>query len=67
MNVLGAVNAITKEVTTLINDTYINANVFISFLYQLKECYADKPVKIVPDNARYQHKRKIPHRKLIHP
>ncbi|MDR0572549.1 MAG: IS630 family transposase, partial [Tannerella sp.] len=55
INVLGALNAITKEVTTLINNTFIDAKVIMSFLHQLKEIYADKPIKIVLDNARYQH------------
>jgi transposase len=55
INVLGAVNAITKEVTTMINDTFIDAKVIISFLCLLKKTYADKPIKIVLDNAKYQH------------
>ena len=55
INVLGAVNAITKEVTTYTNTTYICANCLIAFLKQLKELYNDKPIAIVLDNARYQH------------
>jgi transposase len=55
INVLGAVNAITKEVTTYTNTTYICANCLITFLKQLKEKYNDKPIAIVLDNARYQH------------
>jgi transposase len=55
INVLGAVNAITKEVSTYSNTTYICANCLISFLKQLKEQYSDKPIAIVLDNARYQH------------
>lgn len=55
INVLGAVNAITKEVSTYSNTTYICANCLISFLKQLKEQYNDKPIAIVLDNARYQH------------
>jgi transposase len=55
INVLGAVNAITQEVITLINTTCIDAEVIIRFLHQLKETHMDKPIKIVPDNARYQH------------
>ena len=54
INVLGAVNAINKEVTTLINDTYINAETLSIFLHQLKEQYVDLPIYIVLDNARYQ-------------
>ncbi|GHV09005.1 hypothetical protein FACS1894160_4220 [Bacteroidia bacterium] len=55
INVLGAVNAITKEVITLINTTFIDASVIISFLHQLRETHPCKPIKIVLDNAKYQH------------
>jgi len=55
INVLGVVNAITKEVLTLTNTTFINAETIISFLTKLKEHYGDLPIKIVLDNARYQH------------
>lgn len=55
INVLGAVNAITKEITTLTNTAYIDANTIVVFLKQLKEKYPDKPIAIVLDNARYQH------------
>jgi len=54
INVLGAVNAITKEVTTCSNTTYICANCLIAFLKQLKDRYGDKPIAVVLDNARYQ-------------
>lgn len=52
---LGVVNAITKEVLTFSNTTYINAQTIIEFLQQLKEHYGVLPLKIVLDNARYQH------------
>ncbi len=55
INVLGAVNAITKEVITLTNITYITSETLIEFLKMLKEKYSDKPIAIVLDNARYQH------------
>ena len=55
INVLGAVNAITKEVVTMTNTTYITSTTLIDFLKLLKEKYADKPIAIVLDNARYQH------------
>jgi transposase len=55
INVLGAVNAITKEVITFSNTTFINAETIVIFLKQLKEHYGDLPLKIVLDNARYQH------------
>jgi transposase len=56
INVLGAVNAITKEVNVYTNTTYICANTIITFFMQLREKYNDrKPIAIVLDNARYQH------------
>ena len=55
INVLGAVDAISKEVVTYTNTTYICANTLIAFLQQLKAKYNDKPIAIVLDNARYQH------------
>jgi transposase len=55
INVLGAVNAISKEVTTFCNTTFINAETIVAFFEQLKAHYGDLPLKIVLDNARYQH------------
>ncbi len=55
INILGVVNAITKEVLTLNNTTYISANTIIVFLKQLRIYYGTFPIKIVLDNARYQH------------
>lgn len=55
INVLGVVHAITKEITILSNTTYISAETIVVFLKQLKEYYMDLPIKIVLDNARYQH------------
>ncbi len=55
INVLGAVNAITKEVVTITNTTYITSSTLIDFLKLLKAQFGDKPIVIVLDNARYQH------------
>lgn len=55
LNVLGAVNAITKQTHFLTNTTYINALTIVEFLYQLRTDYPTKPIYIVLDNARYQH------------
>ena len=56
LNVLGAVNALTKEVYFISNQGKINAQVIADFLHQLRIYYADmKPIYIVLDNARYQH------------
>jgi transposase len=55
INVLGALNAVTKEVISFSNTTFINAEVIVDFLHQLREHYPGPPLKIVLDNARYQH------------
>jgi transposase len=55
INVLGAVNAVSKEVITHINTTYITTETIVGFLQQLRDHYLDKPIAIVMDNARYQH------------
>jgi transposase len=55
INVLGAVNAVSKEVSTLINTTYITAETIMEFLILLKEKYSQKSICLVLDNAKYQH------------
>ena len=55
INVLGALHAISKEVTTHINTSYINAQVIVDFMVQIKSQYADLPIVLVMDNAKYQH------------
>ena len=55
INVLGAVHAITKEIVTLSNTTYITSDTLIEFLKLLKTKFGNKPIAIVLDNARYQH------------
>lgn len=52
---LGALNAVNQQVTTLINTTYINAEVIQEFLVQLRAQYPVLPITLVLDNARYQH------------
>lgn len=56
INVLGAVDALTKEILTHINTSYVSTETLILFLKQIKEQYNDgKLIFIVLDNARYQH------------
>ena len=56
VNVLGAINAITKEINYMVNTTYINADTIVAFLEKINQYYWDKmPLYIVLDNARYQH------------
>jgi transposase len=53
-NVLGALNFITKKVTTITNDSYITATQVCMLLSKIAKEYAGKPIYIVLDNARYQ-------------
>jgi len=53
-NVLGALNAITHEVITVTNDSYINAQSVCSFLRHLAALHVNLPLTLVLDNARYQ-------------
>ncbi len=53
-NVLGALNAVTHELITVTNDTYINAVSFCELLIKLAELGLNTPITIVLDNARYQ-------------
>lgn len=53
-NVLGAVDAVTKEIFTVTNDTYINAECVCTLLTQIAARYAGETMTIVLDNARYQ-------------
>lgn len=53
-NVLGAIDFATKEVVTVANDAYITATEVCEMLRKLSAKYADKPVHLVLDNARYQ-------------
>lgn len=54
-NVLGAINAVTKEVVTVTNESYINATSVCQLLSDIAQHYGkDLPITIVLDNARYQ-------------
>ena len=54
-NVLGALNFVTKKVETVVNTTYITSTQVIEMLEKLARDYVGKPIKIILDNARYQH------------
>ena len=53
-NVLGALNAVTHELITVTNDTYINAASACELLHKLADLHLDVPITLVLDNARYQ-------------
>jgi len=54
INILGALNAITHQVTTVINDSYVNSDTVVSMLKKLRTEYSNDSVQIVLDNGRYQ-------------
>ena len=53
-NVLGALNAITHELITVTNDTYITSTEVCQLLRQLVALNLGVPITLVLDNARYQ-------------
>jgi transposase len=53
-NVLGALHAITHELITVTNDTYINAESVCELLRKIAAAGLGVPVTLVLDNARYQ-------------
>jgi len=53
-NVLGALNAITHELITVTNDTYITAESLCGLLKKLAALNLAVPITVFLDNARYQ-------------
>jgi len=53
-NVLGALNFVTKKMTTVVNDTYITSTEICELLRKLSVEYIGTPICVVLDNARYQ-------------
>ena len=53
-NVLGTLNAISHELVTISNHSYINALSVGELLEKLHQLYRDLPIVLVMDNARYQ-------------
>ena len=53
-NVLGALNAVTHELITVTNDTYITAESVCELLHKLADLHLSVPISLVLDNARYQ-------------
>jgi transposase len=53
-NVLGAIDAVTRELTTVTNDTTIDAAAVCELLRKLSARYPGLPLTLVLDNARYQ-------------
>jgi transposase len=53
-NVLGALHATTLQVVTFTNDSYINSYSVARLMCQIAVEFADLPITLVMDNARYQ-------------
>lgn len=53
-NVLGAIDAVTRELTTVTNNTTVNATAICELLRKLSARYPGLPMSLVLDNARYQ-------------
>ncbi len=53
-NVLGAINAVSKEVVIVTNTTYINAESVVELLVELAYLGVEIPITLILDNARYQ-------------
>ncbi len=53
-NVLGVLNAVTHEMLTVTNDTYITAQSVCALLERIAAFYIGSPITIFLDNARYQ-------------
>lgn len=53
-NVLGALNAVTHELITVTNESYINAESVCELLHKLAALGLSIPITLVLDNARYQ-------------
>ena len=51
---MGAINAVTSEVVSVTNETYINAETVCQLLVQLSDLDLDIPITLVLDNASYQ-------------
>lgn len=53
-NVLGALNAVTLQMVTVVNDSYINAWSVAELLKKLRELHPNEKITLILDNAGYQ-------------
>jgi transposase len=54
LNVLAALNALTREVVSVSNDTYVTAETVCQLLQRLALAHVGVPITVILDNARYQ-------------
>jgi transposase len=53
-NVLAGLNAISHQLTTICNESYINAETVCQLLHKIAKQYVNEKIYIILDNARYQ-------------
>ncbi len=58
-NVLGCINAVSHNLITVTNCTYINSDSICDMLDKISNCNYKNPITIVLDNARYQRCKKV--------
>ena len=58
-NVLGALNAITHELLTITNETYITSEEVCALLQKIASVHVDQAMTVILDNARYQRCKKV--------
>lgn len=58
-NLLGFLNHVTFETTSIMNDSYLNLDIVCDGLERLRKRYPDQYLYIILDNAAYQHCRKV--------
>jgi transposase len=58
-NVLGALNAITHELLTITNETYITSEEVCALLRKIAVAHIDQVITVILDNARYQRCAKV--------
>jgi transposase len=54
LNVLGALNAVSHKLITVINDSYINSQSVCDLLWKIHRLHSPTSVTVVLDNAKYQ-------------
>ena len=54
LNVLGALNAVSKQLVSVVNETFVNAETVRELLWKLRSLHPVTPLTVVMDNARYQ-------------
>jgi transposase len=54
VNVLGALNAVNKEVISVINETFVNSDTVRELLDKIQQQQHGMPVTVIMDNAKYQ-------------